>query len=216
MNQFPPYPSQPNPYADIREPVYGMPAEVNPYAPPKLAGDYRPVSQKPASWDGLWRQGKLLVMHQRAPLPDVCVKSNQPCHRRLKRSLAWHPWPIYLLIFLHLLIYLVVALIVQKKATIHIGLSDEWFARRRIRIVIAWSVVFLSLVLFIGSIAMVDQYPAAGFGILAGVLLFFVAAIWGLFAARLVSAKRITDEFVWLKGVHPDFLARLPEWPYAV
>jgi hypothetical protein len=30
----------------------------------------------------------------------------------------------------------------------------------------------------------------------------------------MVYPARITNDFVYLKGVHPDFLARLPEWPF--
>jgi hypothetical protein len=28
-----------------------------------------------------------------------------------------------------------------------------------------------------------------------------------------VTAKRITNDYFWLKGVQPDFLTGLPEWP---
>ena len=50
--------------------------------------------------------------------------------------------------------------------------------------------------------------------ILLGVLVFFGGALYGLIAARMVAPKRISDDYVWLKGVHPDFLAELPVWPY--
>jgi hypothetical protein len=30
----------------------------------------------------------------------------------------------------------------------------------------------------------------------------------------MVAPARITDDYVWLKGVNPAFLADLPEWPY--
>jgi hypothetical protein len=40
------------------------------------------------------------------------------------------------------------------------------------------------------------------------------AAIYGLTSCRLVHPKKITDEHIWLKGVHPEFLASLPAWPY--
>ena len=49
---------------------------------------------------------------------------------------------------------------------------------------------------------------------LSGVVLGLFAAIYGLIAARMVVAERISDDYVWLKGVHPDFLASLPPWPY--
>jgi hypothetical protein len=50
--------------------------------------------------------------------------------------------------------------------------------------------------------------------ILAGVCLGMGGAIYGLIAARMVSPRRISDEYVWLKGVHRDFLNELPDWPY--
>lgn len=31
--------------------------------------------------------------------------------------------------------------------------------------------------------------------------------------ARIVWPTRIEHGYVWLGGVHPDYLARLPEWP---
>jgi hypothetical protein len=210
----PPAAPQVNPFADKPYAVSPTAASVNPYAAPATPTDYRPV--KAASFDGLWRQADVLVMHKLAPLPDVCLKTNQPATGRLKRNLSWHHPAIYALFLINWLIYLIVALIVQKKATIHIGLSDESFARRKRAMLLAWSVIGLSLLLFIGGIAMVDEYDYAALVILFAVVLFLVAAIWGLLAARMVVAKRMTDDYIWLKGVHPDFLAQLPEWTYNI
>jgi hypothetical protein len=50
--------------------------------------------------------------------------------------------------------------------------------------------------------------------LLAGFTLFLGGAIYGLLRARMVSADRITADYIWLKGVHPDILAPLPLWPY--
>src|SRR5438270_17415 len=109
--------------------------EFNPYAPPKAPP---PVQFQPypnQGYDpmfGLWRQGNVLVMHKLAPLPDRCVKSNQPANgRTLKRSLRWHHPAIYLALLAHFLIYVVLALVLSKSAIIRIGLSEEWIARRR-------------------------------------------------------------------------------------
>lgn len=63
-------------------------SEINPYESPRSP---EPVLlTEPAeteSW-GVWRHGRLLVMHKRATLPERCVKSNQPAYgRKLKRNL---------------------------------------------------------------------------------------------------------------------------------
>ena len=46
-----------------------------------------------------------------------------------------------------------------------------------------------------------------------GVLSVLGGLLYGLNASTLVTGKRITNDFFWLKGIHPDFLAGLPEWP---
>src|SRR5687768_8402085 len=75
-------------------PGYSDPYANNPYAPPKVAAPF-PVQQPPFPVGdplfGLFRQGNVLVMHKLAPLPDKCIKSNQPAHgRTLRRNLRWH------------------------------------------------------------------------------------------------------------------------------
>jgi uncharacterized membrane protein len=153
-------------------------------------------------------------MHKAASLPDWCVKSNQPAYgRRLKRNLNWHHPMIALLVRISPLIYIIVALIVMKRATIHIGLSEAWFARRRQAILVAWGLILASIALFVAGAAFIDRAPEAGWLFLLAIGLFFGGAIYGLVAARMVRPTRITDTHVWLKGVHPDFLAGLPELP---
>ncbi len=183
----------------------------NPYQPPQ----HNDPLLKPSAGEeaGIWRQGKLLVMRKTAVLPDRCVKSNVPTQRKLKRNLTWHHPAIFLSILISLCIYIILALILSKKATINIGLSDPWFAKRRRAIIIGWGTVLASIAMVIGGIAMVDQNDAFGILILAGVVVFIGGAIYGLVGARMVSPTKIDDNFVWLKGVHPDYLAEYPIWP---
>jgi hypothetical protein len=194
----------------------------NPYAAPQdfvTAEVYPPAGSpfvtEPTS-TGLWRQGQLLVMDKYAQLPGRCVKSNEPSTKRLKRNLYWHHPAVYLAIFAHLLIYIILALILRKTATIHIGLSDRWFTKRRRTILIAWGLVLLSIGLFVFGIMNVDKTNDAlpVWMILGGLCLFLGGLLYGLIASRMVVAKRIDDRYVWLKGVHPDFLADLPDWPH--
>lgn len=187
--------------------------DFNPYASPEYI---EPVQAQfvQASNAGLWRQGNLLVMHKQAPLPDRCVKSNQPANRRLKRKLYWHHPAVYLVILAHILIYAIVAFIVRKKATIHIPLSDAWFAKRRHRIVMAWGSMLLSIVGCVAGGIFIDQYQSpCVFLIVGGVVTFLVSALGGLYGARMVYPKRIDDTHVWLGGVCPEYLAGLPELP---
>ena len=158
-------------------------------------------------------------MHKLAPLPPICVKSGEPATQWLRRKLAWHPPWIYVFILLHLLLYAIVALIMQKTATIQIGLTDEWMARRRTRMLVAWGVILGGFGLGAAGIFLEsNERGEQGFIILLLPALIMVlgGAIYGLIACRLVRPERITDQYIWLKGVHPSFLDRLPVWPYGI
>lgn len=183
----------------------------NPYQPPQVADPLL----KPQELDqgGIWQQGSLLVMRKDAVLPDRCVKSNVPTTRKLKRSLNWHHPAIFLSILISICVYIILALILSKKAVIHIGLSDDWFAKRRRAMMIGWGSVLASIGMFIGGAAMIDRNDAFGFLIIASVFVFLFGAIYGLIAARMVAPTRIDDTYVWLKGVNKEYLATLPVWP---
>jgi hypothetical protein len=205
---WPPVKPSGNPFAD----------QVNPYAAPQVGG-YQPhmpgVGAHPFA--GLWRQGNLLVMHKMAPLPDICLKSNQPAQRRLKRSMHWHHPAIYIAVLISPLIYIILALCLQKTATIHIGLSDEWYVRRQMRMLIAWGTVLIGAILF--GLAMLIGDQAEGVAVALGMSAFLLplgGLIYGLIACRLVTPQRITDQYVFIKGVHPDFLNRLEPWMWNV
>jgi len=201
-----PQPSS-NPFAD----------QVNPYAAPQEPQPYAPgaIHQQPL-FAGLWRQGNVLVMHKAAPLPDICLKSNGKATRRLPRSLSWHHPAIFILVVISPLIYIIVALIVRKTATIQLPLTDEWYARRRWRMLIAWSLALACIPLFILSCALVEHYDAAGLLMAGSIFGVLGAAIYGLLACRLVTPERITDQYIWLKGVHPEFLNRLEVWQWNI
>lgn len=188
-----------------------MHSDENPYRPPV---DTTVYEARLASKSLLWRKGNILVMHKQSDLPDRCVKSNVPTDRRLKRKLSWHsPW-IYLTILISILVYVIIAIVVSKKATIQIGLSDQWFARRRRAILIGWSAVLASFVLPFPLASALDNDELIPAIIIGAFLLFLFGAIFGLVRSRMVVPQRISDDYVWLKGVCPEFLAGLPDWPY--
>lgn len=162
----------------------------------------------------VWRQDHLLVMHKDSRMPDRCVKSNQPAEGcTLKRKLSWHHPLIYLVLLINLLIYIVVAIAVQKTATIYIGLTREWAARRRRRILIAWSVAIIGIVVMFIGFTGLDKTSPLVWLIPVGIVGWLGAIVYGIVGARLVVPTKITDTYVWLKGIHPDYLAELSEWP---
>lgn len=207
----PAYPLTPaNPFAD---------QAPNPYAAPQQPGLYaQPTPSKISPYAGLWREGSVLVMHKLAPLPDICLKSNQPAVGRLKRNLSWHHPAIALTILLGLLVYVVLAIVLTKRATIHIALTDEWLARRQRRMIFAWATGLICVALLVGGIVLAAQTNDGGyiFLTLIGFVGGLIVLIAGQSALAMVTPKRMTDEYIWLKGVHPEFLDRLEVWPYRI
>lgn len=164
---------------------------------------------------GIWRDKDRLVMSKGAELPYICVKTNRPADGWLRRKLYWHHWGIYLLLLVTpLLVYVIVALIVRQKADIQVGLTRDQLRRRRWVIAGSWLGVLGGIVVMVVGIANTAPNSAWGVAmIIAGFATILAAAIIGLLLARIVHPARITKEYVWIKGVHPGYLASLPEFP---
>jgi predicted RNA-binding Zn-ribbon protein involved in translation (DUF1610 family) len=182
----------------------------------RFCGEVQTGTDRPARhpYGGLWRAADELVMTKDAELPFVCIKTNQPADAWLRRKLYWHSGWIYLLILISLWIYLLVALIVQQKADIQIALCRDQIARRR------WATAGGWLGALLGILLMIAGFNADGAAvpvlIMTGIVLMLVSVITGLVMSRMVRATRITKDYVWLKGVHPDFLATLPAFTETV
>jgi len=156
----------------------------------------------------LWQLGKKLIARSETIFPDRCVKCNAPANGyRLKRQLFWMHPAYYLFIFCNLLILLIVYMIVRKKAVVHIGLCEAHRAKRKNGLVIGWSSLGLAVVLFI-----LAGVVGSGWFVLAGFLALLIGGITGAVMARTVTPAKIDKEYVWLTGVHKDFLTELPEW----
>ncbi len=186
----------------------------NPYAAPESITSGEAILAE--SVGGYWRHDAVLVMDKRAQLPMRCIRSNQPAQRTLKRPLTWHHPTVYLALLVSPIVYIVLALVLRKTATVHVPLSEDWFRKRRWAILIAWCVVLLSILCFVGAIVGIDLDPTgnAGLLIIAAPVLFFGGAAFGLLRARIVTPTKITQNFVFLKGACPEFLADLPPWPH--
>jgi hypothetical protein len=186
-------------------------SQVNPYASPISTGVIPPPIIP--SGAGIYRSANVLVMEKTATLPDRCVKTNEPANgRRLKRSLSWHHPAVFAVVLLNVIIYAIVAMVVRKTAVIYIGVSEETLAHRRKMMVIGWVIVLLGFGVFIVGLTSIDPGETDA---LFGFFFFIAAIIAGLVCmskARLVTPERITDRYVWLKGVTPEYLADFPDW----
>lgn len=194
--------------------------DINPYAPPTV-DTVAALPVTASSSQDIWRDGRDLVMHKNARLPSVCVKSGVPIEGRgIVRKMSWHtPWLalLFLLGAIGALIYVVLALVLSKKATIEIPLSSEEKSRRNTRLLIWWIIGLGAIALMVGCfVALINvRNNGAVFGLcLFGSFISMLAALLGgQSAARILRPTKITDTHVWLRGVHPLILGQLSSVP---
>jgi Na+/H+ antiporter NhaA len=126
----------------------------------------------------------------------------------------------------------IVAAIVQKNATVYLGVSEGVLRKRRKRILWSWiaglggMIVPTLLLVIIDKIAALTQ-PEFQAGSAIGeampssvamlissltVVLPLVALIMGFRITSLVSVNYIGDEYIWFKGACEEYLEMLPEW----
>jgi hypothetical protein len=162
--------------------------------------------------EGIWRDGKTLVMTKEAFLPDRCLRCNAPANGyRLRRRLRWHHPALYILIFGAMLFYLILALALSKRATVDFALCMDHVRRRRNLMLSGWGVFLLALTLLV--VAFSYDYAIIG---LSAALLLFVAIIWLVIAYRVVAVKRIDDRYIWLRDLTNSIATVSPLRPAAL
>ena len=155
----------------------------------------------------IWRDRSILVMTKDALLPQRCIKCNAPSAENLKRKLQWHHPALYLLVLVSILVYIIVAFVVRKSATVNVGLCQEHLSSRRQSIVITLLLVGIAM---LSSVAAVQFEAPLLFLVALGLVL--AAAVYGTMTIRVVAPTKIDDHYVWIKGVNADYLQEFPEW----
>lgn len=177
--------------------------DVNPYAAPRPDLPYDALADKSRS---IWRDGELLVMRQRAVLPDRCVKCNAPHARPLGLKLEYAgPTRSFALS----------NPLSARSARINVPICDRHRRARRIWIAKALCLYFLALALVMPVLYyFVFQVGSIRLVVLLVVIVAFVRVIWDSpHWAPPVETKKIDSELIWLSGVDPDYLAQFPPFP---
>jgi len=152
----------------------------------------------------VWRDGKIVVCSHNASFPDRCVKCNQPAAGyRLKRKLTWHPSGWYALIVINLLLYAIVATIIQKKTLLHVGLCET---HRKRRVWLMGLACALPLLGAVGCNAATANPNAIWIGIV-GVIGGVVSLIVG---TSVLAAASIDERFARIRGADRRFVESLP------
>jgi hypothetical protein len=182
-----------------------------PPAPPASAQPipyYTPMAQYSG---GVWNQNGILVMHKQAQLPPQCIKCCAPIEGKpLKRNVTWHQSWVYILLILGgPLIYVIVALSIQEKATIHVPLCDKHRGKRRMHLWLATGIFFASIACFF--LAANARRNGEATWSMIGLLLFITSLIYAALNSRLVvTPNKIDAQYAWLKGASPQFVGQFP------
>jgi hypothetical protein len=164
-------------------------------------------------YDGPWREGKYLVMSNNGPMPIACVKCGAEPTTYIRKTLTWHHPAIYLTILIGVLIYLIVAMVVRKTAKLQVPVCAACNARRKRNLAIGWLSFILSLVLCYVAVGVMDGNDEAQTWVaLSSAALLLFSVIWAV-GIQFILAKKITDQFVWIKKVGKEMLEPLPEFP---
>lgn len=188
----------------------------NPYRAPSVPATGRLPDR---GLDKVWRDGNFLVVQQEAQLPPICVKSNKPADREIERRFYWHR-PLFYLLLIQPMIYLIVAISLRKRHDLAIPISAETARKRSKTSTIAWIVFGLGLPLMIGAVmVLLDSkqtspalmYGGASAGV--GLLAVIIGSRNGTLASTILSPKKMTNQATWFEGASEEYLEALPMLP---
>lgn len=157
-----------------------------------------------------WREGRSLRVVDGAELPSRCVKCNSSVEVEMrKRTLYWYPQWTFLLIFLNILIFAVVAMCVRRKVSLTYGLCARHRMLRTWGMLGGFGGVALGIVLLILAANYAGANGPETWIYIAALVVIVGAIAAGLIMAHIFRVEVIRNGSAWLRGVSKDFLETL-------
>lgn len=190
--------------------------DLNPYAAPqpREPAPASDVASTVLAVEGVWRDNGLLVANPHVRLPNICIKTNQPCDgRKLKVELVCQPafvsW-LQLIPMRHVL----ASETYSKRVTLLLPLGDAWWQRRLRAKILGSIVIGLGVVVGLGGLALSTNTSVGLYliGFPLGLVVIVFVAVVAMTDHQVVKAVKMERGHVWLEGVHPDLVAALPDF----
>ncbi len=192
----------------------------NPYASPQT----EPLDLPKGEWGGdfrdCWRDGTLLVVCPTTVLPRRCVKSNEPAVGKPIRMSCDRTPPVLVLVLLPMmclfppiiLVYVLIAVVCKWTFSVRLPLGRAWRSRRRVAYSAGLAAAFalIAILIWWGQ-AQGNGAPWAA--VIAALAVLLAVILWAVVRSIVLTQRRTSRGYVWLKGAHPDYLAQLPDWP---
>ena len=194
--------------------------QPNPYQAPRVTQTSAPVLKPDFPSQGIWSDGKYLVVSKMVTLPPVCVLTNQESERSIKRNFYWHHPALYFSILGGILIYVIVVLVLRKSQKLAIPLSEPALQKRKKTLLLSWTFgvacVAISVAAIMGLCIEAFGYRREWIGVLllfCGFVGLLTTAVIGSRFAGILAPKKITKHAGWYKGACPEYLERFPDLP---
>ena len=160
--------------------------------------------------DSYYRDGEFLVIRDGAVLPARCIHTNLeigPDDWTKRERLTWTPPWVFLLILINLIVLVVVALCVNKKAWLTYSLSREARGKLIRRRSIAFVVFLAGVAAAIGCGIGIEGDMAVGLAILCSLVALIALIVLAL--TNAISVKKHQEGWFSLKGCSREFLDSL-------
>jgi hypothetical protein len=161
---------------------------------------------------------RLNIREAEGDLPMVCMRCGAPATVVRHKKMSWYPRWVWILILVNLLIVIIVAMILTKRARLQAPLCDEHKNHWSNRLLIGFGSFALLMLLVIAVIALMSnasrdvQNSLGGIAVLgclaAGLAWLVLLAVLGSTAIR---PAEITDTDLLLDGVSPTFVDAFEE-----
>lgn len=149
------------------------------------------------------------LMGQPAILPPVCVKCGNPADGKpVEKTFYWHNPAIYLVIFLGVLIYVIVALVVRKGIRVRVPLCAQHAQRRGTFVMLSWVLPLIG----IADAIILPQFDVdSGLVALLAVVLVLTGIIIWASVANPIRPTFIDQSHGDFTGFSSAFLQSIPE-----
>jgi hypothetical protein len=163
--------------------------------------------------NGVYRKGDLLFVENHSALPGYCLWTNEEAEHFIDVEQIWQPKWLYWLLLLGVFPYFFIAPLYRRKTKVRVPMSQSKYSACVRYFWVAIAVMAVGASLLIGSLllgSIIFSNPQSG---LLSVIGFSIASTGFSMAARPFGLLRIADartNCLVLRGVHPEYLNRLP------
>lgn len=167
-----------------------------------------------ASWVGVFRDGKDLIVTRGSALPNYCISCGGPARTVLQKTMRWHPSWLVLLIFLGFLPYLIGVLLVRTTMDLKLPLCTAHREKHRNFRRVAVGLLLAAAALLFSCFYLSESNVSTA--LFLGLASLLAAGIVWEVASRLLRSRFIDREKGVFRGANELFLLKCTPKPPAM